>query len=112
VSKQRAAKSRIPEFPSYQEEAEWWDNHDLADFLDEMTPVRIRFKKRSLSEDLNVPVDSQTLQKLRERAGELGIDPETLVRMWIREHLRGESPATSAPAPAPSRRSRAGRRVR
>ena len=33
-------KSRIPEFASREEEAEFWDTHDFTDYLDELEPVR------------------------------------------------------------------------
>ena len=33
-------KSRIPEFVSREEEAEFWDTHDFTDYLDELEPVR------------------------------------------------------------------------
>jgi hypothetical protein len=32
--------SRIPDFQSIEEEAEWWDTHDFTDYLDELRPVR------------------------------------------------------------------------
>ena len=32
-------KSRIPDFKSRQEMAEWWDTHEVADYLDELKPV-------------------------------------------------------------------------
>ena len=33
-------KSRIPEFKTIEEEAEFWDTHDLADYWDELKPVK------------------------------------------------------------------------
>ncbi len=42
-------KEPIPEFKSRQEEAEFWDTHDLADYWDEFKPVKVRFA-RNLSE--------------------------------------------------------------
>ncbi len=35
--------SRIPEFQSLEEEAEFWDTHDFTDYLDELRPVQVRF---------------------------------------------------------------------
>lgn len=33
--------SRIPEFAGVEEEAEWWDTHDITDYLDELRPVTL-----------------------------------------------------------------------
>jgi hypothetical protein len=45
--KQKAAmkKSRIPEFKSYTEEAEFWNTHDITEFEDETHPVDVYFVK-------------------------------------------------------------------
>lgn len=80
-------ESRIPQFASREEEAEWFDTHDLADYQDELKTVPARFSK-NLSEGLNIRLDRDTLAALREVAREKGIGPTTLVRMWVLEHLR------------------------
>lgn len=79
-------KSRIPKFSSYEEEAKWWETHNLTDFQDEFHTVKAKFSK-NLSEGLNVRLDSETLVKLRAKANQKGIGPTTLVRMWILERL-------------------------
>jgi hypothetical protein len=79
--------SRIPQFRSREEEAAWWDTHDLADYWDEFTPVRARFAK-NLSEGITVRLDPETLTELRQQAREKGLGPTTLARMWILEHLK------------------------
>lgn len=56
--------TRIPEFGSREEEAAFWDTHDVTDYL-RGAVGRI--------------------------AAERGIGPSTLVRMWIKERLREES---------------------
>lgn len=80
-------KSRIPEFTSREEEAKFFETHSIADFMDELKPVRVRFAKK-LSEGLHIRLDSGTLTKLRQEAKEKGIGPTTLVRMWVMEQLR------------------------
>ena len=86
--------SRIPEFRSREEEAEFWDTHDFTDFQDEFKPVKVRFAKRlSLSEGITIRLDPQTLAALRSQAEEKGIGPTTLVRMWILERLQKSSQA-------------------
>jgi hypothetical protein len=82
-------KGRIPEFKSVEEEAEFWDSHDLADYWQEFKPVRVRMAK-NLSEPLTIRLDPETLAELRSRAKQKGIGPTTLARMWVLERLQGE----------------------
>ncbi len=84
---ERPTKSRIPTFPSVEEEAEFWDTHDTTDFEDEFKPVKVRFAK-NLSHGLTIRLDPETLAKLRREASQKGIGPTTLVRMLVMEHLQ------------------------
>jgi hypothetical protein len=81
-------KEPIPEFKSRQEEAEFWDTHDLADYWDEWKPVSVRFAE-NLSDGITVRFDPETSRTLREEARKQGVGPTTLVQMWVLEHLRG-----------------------
>ena len=81
--------SRIPNFRSRQEEAEFWDTHSFADYWDEFTPVNVRFAKK-LSEPVTMRLDTGTLGELRTRARAKGIGPTTLIRIWILERLEAE----------------------
>jgi hypothetical protein len=74
----------IPEFHSREEEAAFWDSHDLVDYWETFKPVRVRFNKQ-LSEGITVRLDPETL---RQRAHALGIGPTSLARIWILGHLR------------------------
>ena len=44
---------RIPEFKSREEEAEFWDTHDLADYWREFKTVKARFAKNLSGQDLS-----------------------------------------------------------
>lgn len=79
-------KSRIPTFKNYEEEANWWDTHSIADYMDEFKPVKVRFAE-NLSEGITMRFDTDSLEKLREKARKKGIGPTTLARMWILERL-------------------------
>lgn len=56
-------KARIPDFRSLEEEAEFWDTHDLTEFEDELEPVEFEIAKPK------------------------GLGASTLARMWILEEL-------------------------
>lgn len=82
----------IPEFKSIEEEAEFWDTHDLADYWDEFKPVEVRFAK-NLSAGLHIRLDPASARELHGVAHEKGVGPSTLARMWILEHLKREREA-------------------
>lgn len=88
--RKQQTKQPIPEFANREEEAKFWDSHDISDYWDGMRPVRVRFAKQ-LSEGITIRLDPQTLTELRFLANERGIGPTTLARMWILEHLRKEA---------------------
>ena len=78
--------SRIPEFKTREEEAAWFDTHDMADYQDEFKTVRARFA-RNLSAGLHIRLDPDNLGRLRSIAHQKGVGPSTLARMWILENL-------------------------
>lgn len=84
---QKQEKQPIPKFSSIEEEAAFWDAHDMADYWEEAKPVKVRFAK-NLSEGLHIRLDPKSLEELRTIAHEKGIGPTTLVRMWVLEHLK------------------------
>jgi hypothetical protein len=85
------ARGRIPSFSSVEEEAAFWDTHDITDFLEESAPVEITVGPE-LASRLTVRFDRADWQQLTEHARELGIGPSTLVRIWIKERLRQAAP--------------------
>jgi hypothetical protein len=87
---QPARASRIPEFSSIQEEAEWWDTHSIVDYLDELEPVKIKFAK-NLSSPIAVRLDASDRARLIQIAHEEGVGTSTLIRMWIKDRLRQQA---------------------
>ena len=85
----RKQKSRIPDFKTRQEMAEFWDTHDVSDYWDELEPVKLRVAK-NLTNALNVRFAPEDMDKLREEADTKGVRPSTLARMWIKERLYGQ----------------------
>lgn len=85
--------NRVPEFSSREEAAEWFDTHDVADYLDEFEIVDSRDVKvaKNLSENLTVRLSPELLNQLRRKARRMGVGPSTLARMWILEHLQDKN---------------------
>ncbi len=79
-------KKTIPEFKNREEEAKFFDTHDMADYQHELKTVDVKFAK-NLSEGITIRFDKSTLKKLREMAHGKGMGPTTLARMWIMEQL-------------------------
>lgn len=78
--------SKIPEFKTIAEEAEFWDTHDITDFEDEFKPVKVHFA-RKFTEPITIRFDSATVRSLREEANKKGIGATTLIRMWVYEQV-------------------------
>lgn len=89
-------QTRIPTFNSPEEEAEFWDTHDTADFEDEFERTEVRFAK-NLSQGITVRFTAESLETLRATAQRKGIGPTTLARMWILERLEAIDQGNAAP---------------
>ena len=92
MASERENQSRraIPEFASREEEAHFWDTHDMSDYWDELEPVSLKVSQ-NLSRGITIRFDEETLRQLREYAHQRGIGPTTLARMWILEQLQKAS---------------------
>ncbi len=84
---------KIPEFKTYEEEAEYWDNLDTAPFMEDDgdwfqfdTPV-----KRAI----RVAILPDVATELAQRAHTQGVSIETLVNVLLIEQLRGTATSHS-----------------
>ncbi|MEJ7902234.1 MAG: CopG family antitoxin [Thermomicrobiales bacterium] len=89
-----SAHGRIPSFNNIEEEAEFWDTHDTADFPDEFQPVEVTIGG-DLAERLTIRLDRDDRDELARRARAIGVGPSTLVRMWVKERLEQEAATRS-----------------
>ncbi len=84
-------KSRMPDFNkmTYEEEAKWWDTHDLGDYWDEFKDVDIIFElDKPRDEAIVLRVQKQVKERLDKFARSMGLNLSTLVRMWLMEKLQ------------------------
>lgn len=86
----KQTKKNIPEFKNRDEEAQFFDTHDMADYQHEFKTLKANFAE-NLSEGITIRLDPKTLSALRTLAKEKGLGPTTLARMWVIEHLRGQT---------------------
>ena len=82
-------KTSIPEFQSREEEAEWFDKHDVSEFWDELTPINVQFDlQQTKEENIVVRVQRPIKERLERIARSKGLNYSSLVRMWIMEKLQ------------------------
>lgn len=87
----RKKKSKFPDFNkmSYEEEANWWDTHDLGDYWDELEDVDIVFDlKKPRDQTLILRLQKELKDRLERVARSRGLNISTLARMWLIEKLR------------------------
>ena len=81
-------KSSISKASSYKEIGEYWDTHDLADHWEQTHEVD--FDVRLESSVMYFAVEKTLAEKLRAAAKSHGVSPETLLNVWVQEHVAAE----------------------
>lgn len=81
----------VPAFNSIEEEAEFWDTHDLTEFIKEDGEEIEVVLGPELRRPVTVRFDAEDREALDRRAEELGVEPAELVRMWVAERLHKEA---------------------
>ena len=82
-------KTKIPKFETYEEEAHFWDTHNVTDFKDETENVDIVFElSKPRNETLMVRIQKDFKEKLEKVARSKGLNVSTLARMWLMEKLQ------------------------
>jgi len=77
---------KIPEAKNYEEMAEFWDTHDLADYWDQTEPAEFEISPQARRRYL-VSVDRNLLLRIQRMARIRGITTESLVNLFLEEHL-------------------------
>ena len=78
------------EFATRAEVAEFWDTHDITDYLDVLQPVELRFSD-NLAHDVVVRFDSDTFRKICKIASANETSPIALIHQWVVERLESQS---------------------
>ena len=76
----------MPEFKSYEEEAEFWDHLDTADFMDE-DDEWFQFETPN-KRALRVAILPEVAEKLAQKARAQGVNIETLVNACLIESMQ------------------------
>ena len=81
-------KTSISNASSYSEIGEFWDTHDLADHWEQTHEVE--FDVNLESSVMYFAVEKVLAEKLRAAAKTHGVSPETLLNVWVQEHVAAE----------------------
>lgn len=84
--------ARIPQLKTRQEAREFWDTHDLTDYLEELQPVaeEIFIRPKVKRQIISVRMEPRLVKILKQLAARRGVAYSALVRSWILERLRQE----------------------
>jgi hypothetical protein len=78
---------QIPTFSNYEEMAEFWDTHSLADYWDQTEPATFDIAPDARRHYL-VSVDREVLARVRRLAHLRGVSIESLVNLLLDQRLR------------------------
>ena len=81
------SSSRIPEFASREEEAEFWDTHDFTDYLDDVRVISVK-SSDVVDQALIIRFDSDTFDRVQRFANERGVFPDVLIHDWVVEGMK------------------------
>ena len=79
-------KNKSKHFSTYEEAAEWFNSHDMADYEDQLEPVDFKFDLRK-NRDW-VELERELAVHLRKIAIEKRIPTRILVNQMLKERLR------------------------
>ena len=87
MSDKRRDIDPIPEeFASYEEAAEFWDNHDTTDYLDSFETVSVEAELRNRRYE--VEIDEETMKVLNEQASKRGLPVSNVLSELLKEKIR------------------------
>ncbi len=89
MKKLKKFPNKLPKFKNYEEEAEFWDTHDLSEIWAKGEPVNIEFIDDSKKEEIiAVRVNPRLKERLEKESRIRGVSLSDLARMWFIEKLR------------------------
>lgn len=72
------------------QEADFWDQNDVTDFLPKMKVVKVKYSpKITKEESIVLRVQPKMKKRLEVMAVNNGLTLSTMLRMWFVERLRG-----------------------
>ena len=82
-----STKKTIPAFATREEEAEFWDTHDIADYWDDLKPVSLEVSD-NVGMAFLISLDANQFNQLLRLADDRGVAFDALAREWVVERLQ------------------------
>jgi len=77
-------RTSISQSQTFEEIAEFWDSHSLADYWEQTREVEFEVRARRRR---RITLDPEVYAQIEAEARARGIQPETLVNLWLLERL-------------------------
>lgn len=82
---------QIPQFKSIQEEAKFWDTHNITDYWGDLEKVDLEFIPLQKKVDsVTIRLEPALKQKLDQFAKKSRVSLSTIARLWLIDRLRNE----------------------
>ncbi|MFQ5418940.1 MAG: CopG family antitoxin [Anaerolineae bacterium] len=81
-----SADKTIPEMKSYEQIADFWDTHSLADYWNQTEPAEFDIVPEARHRYL-VAIDPDILSRVRRVARQRGLHTESLVNLFLEQYL-------------------------
>ena len=83
--------ARIPKFHSEQEESDFWDTHDSAEYFNDLPEVEAHFVDARPKTMISLRLQPELIEQMKVLAEQKGIGYQTLIRIWLMERLKDET---------------------
>jgi len=87
---------QIPQTDSIEALAQFWDEHDLTDFEDELQEVTERVFERANEATVKIRLQRRDLEAVKRLARAKGMGQAALIQSWVVEKVRAPEPRMPA----------------
>jgi predicted DNA binding CopG/RHH family protein len=91
------SKKKLPDFKKMteSEEQEFWDKNSIIDHDDEIKEVELNFidQRPHKNTTINLRIDEKLKTQIKKLAIKKGLPYQTLIYMWLKEHIDNEGKA-------------------
>lgn len=82
---------KIPKFKNLEEEAQFWDDHDSADYVDWSSAKTTVFPNlKSSTESISLRLPSALLARIKELANEKDVPYQSLMKVYLSDQVKQE----------------------
>lgn len=91
MKESKKIKNKIPQFEDEDEEREFWANHSILDFMDQLVPVNMDFSQlKPSTESVSVRFPKHLLEDLKILANTRDVPYQSLMKIFLAERIQQE----------------------